>query len=196
MKTIGLRTTKPWFVLMLLAFTPASPAFGQTAPANQSADNEYQQGAVLWTQTSGERNALSYQAFALARIILDRDLGKNRSNRLKRAVIVDIDETIVDNGSYQAMLLKTHQNFNSQNWTEWVNRAEATAIPGAVEFLRYAASRGVRIFYITGRKAIEKPATIVNLKKLGFPDISDQTVQVQTNQSSSKESRRQLVSRQ
>jgi 5'-nucleotidase (lipoprotein e(P4) family) len=165
--------------------------------AQERANNEYQEGAILWTQTSGERNALAYQAFALARMMLDRDLSTRHGNRTRRAVIVDIDETVIDNSSYQAMLLKTHQNYNSQNWTEWVNRVESTAIPGAVEFLRHAASHGVRIFYISNRKTIEKPATILNLKKLGFPDISEQTVLVQTNpQSSNKEDRRQLVSKQ
>jgi 5'-nucleotidase (lipoprotein e(P4) family) len=44
---------------------------------------------------------------------------------------------------------------------------------------------------------IEKPATLLNLKKLGFPDISQQTVLVTTDpHSSSKEDRRQLVSKQ
>ena len=187
-----------WLTLILLAASVFSIDIGQDFPASaqEKANNEYQEGAILWMQTSGERNALAYQAFALARMMLDRDLRTHRANRPKRAIIVDIDETVVDNSRYQAMLLKTHQNYNSQNWTEWVNRAEASAIPGAVDFLRYAASHGVRIFYITGRKTIEKPATIVNLKKLGFPDISDQTVLVQTNQSSSKEDRRQSVSRQ
>jgi 5'-nucleotidase (lipoprotein e(P4) family) len=80
---------------------------------------------------------------------------------------------VVDNSRYQATLLKNRQNYNAQNWTEWVSRAESTAIPGAVGFLRYAASRSVRVFYISNRGVIEKEATIVNLKKLGFPDISD-----------------------
>jgi 5'-nucleotidase (lipoprotein e(P4) family) len=187
-----------WLGLTLLAAIYFSVGIGRPLPvsAQEKANNEYQEGAILWTQASGERNALAYQAFALARVMLDRDLRIHRANRPRRAVIVDIDETVVDNSRYQVMLLKTQQNYNSQNWTEWVNRAEATAIPGAVDFLRYTASHGVRIFYITGRKTIEKPATIVNLKKLGFPDISDQTVLVQTNQSSSKEDRRQLVRKQ
>jgi 5'-nucleotidase (lipoprotein e(P4) family) len=165
--------------------------------AQPQADNQYQEGAILWTQTSGEKSALAYQAFALARMMLDRDLRVYRSNHIRRAVVVDIDETVVDNSRYQATLLKNRQNYNAQNWTEWVNRAESTAIPGAVEFLRYAVSRGVRVFYISNRKVIEKRATILNLKKLGFPDISDQTVLVATDpHSSSKEDRRQFVSKQ
>jgi 5'-nucleotidase (lipoprotein e(P4) family) len=166
-----------------------------SAQAQQKADSEYQVGAILWTQTSGEKAALSYQAFTLARMMLDGDLRMNRRSRMRRAVVVDVDETILDNSRHQAMLALTRQNFESKSWTEWCNRAEATALPGAVEFLRYANSRGVRVFYITNRKEVEKEGTAKNLKKLGFPDVNDETLLVRTDkESSAKESRRLAVS--
>jgi len=172
--------------LLTLAFTQAALA--------QQADNEYQVGAILWTQSSGEKAALAYQAFALARMTLDRDLRMNRRGRIKRAVIVDVDETIIDNSRFQAMLVKNHQAYSGKLWTEWVNRAEATALPGAVEFLRYANSRGVRVFYITNRKDIEREGTATNLKKLGFPNVNIETLLIRTDpNSSSKEPRRQTV---
>jgi len=158
----------------------------------QKADNEYMAGSVLWQQTSGERRALSYQAFALARMLLDRDLMTNRNRRMKRAVIVDVDETILDNSRYQGMLLETRTNYASKTWTEWCNRAEATAVPGAVEFLRYANSRGVRVFYLTNRKVIEKDGTARNLRKVGFPEVTDETLLVRTD-SSMKEPRRRAI---
>jgi 5'-nucleotidase (lipoprotein e(P4) family) len=183
--------------LLLLILTGSLITFAQTpAPASQpKADNEYQEGAVLWTQSSGEVKALAYQAFTLARMLLDRDLRLNRRNRMRRAIVVDVDETVLDNSRYQATLIKNHQLYDAQSWAAWVNRAEAAAIPGAVEFLRYAASRGVRIFYITNRKLVEKDGTATNLRKLGFPDVTDQTLLVRTDpNSSSKEPRRQSVS--
>jgi 5'-nucleotidase (lipoprotein e(P4) family) len=92
------------------------------------------------------------------------------------------------------MLVKTRQNYESRTWTEWCNRAEATALPGAVEFLRYANSRGVRVFYITNRKEAEKEGTARNLKQVGFPDVNDETLLVRTDRnSSSKEPRRLSV---
>lgn len=160
----------------------------------QTANNEYQTGGVLWMQTSGERAALSYQAFALARMMLDRDL-RTVHKRGRRAVIVDIDETIMDNSRFQASLIKNHQTYTDQTWQAWVNRAEATAVPGALEFLKYATSRGVRVFYITNRKAAEKEGTATNLRQLGFPNVNDETLLVRTDtKSSSKEPRRQSVS--
>ncbi len=176
-------------LLVLVCWICGIAQEGKQPPAN----NESQVGAVLWMQTSGERAALSYQAFSLARMMLDRDL-RSRS-RMRRAVIVDIDETIMDNSRNQAWLIKNNQAFNDQNWLAWVNRAEATAIPGAVEFLNYATSRGVRVFYITNRKVAEKEGTATNLRKLGFPRVNDETLLVRTDtKSSSKEPRRQSVS--
>jgi 5'-nucleotidase (lipoprotein e(P4) family) len=158
----------------------------------QKADNEYQVGAILWTQTSGEKAALSFQAFSLARLRLDQDFRAKRNRRVKRAVIVDIDETVLDNSPYQARLAKEQKPFESKTWTEWCNSAQATALPGAVEFLRYANSRGVRVFYITNRRVAEKDGTARNLRALGFPDVSDDTLLVRTD-GSTKEPRRQSV---
>lgn len=182
---------KPGVVTLVVLLLVSLSVAAQTATP---ADNEYQIGGVLWMQLSGERAALSYQAFALGRMVLDRDLRTNRGKK-RRAVIVDADETIIDNSRYQAGLIKNRQGFNDQTWLEWINRAEATAIPGAVEFLKYANSRGVRVFYITNRKAAEKEGTATNLRKLGFPNVNDETLLVRTDtKSSSKEPRRQSVS--
>jgi 5'-nucleotidase (lipoprotein e(P4) family) len=187
-----------WLKLVLVTLACSLTSFAQTAApaaAQQQADNVYQEGAVLWTQTSGEARALAYQAFTLARMMLERDLQVNRRNRMRRAIVVDADETVLDNSRFQATLLKNRQNYDARTWTEWVNRVEAEAIPGAVEFLRYAAARGVRVFYITNRNLSEKEATAANLKKLGFPDVSDETLLVRTDaRTSSKEARRQSVS--
>jgi 5'-nucleotidase (lipoprotein e(P4) family) len=178
--------------LLLLPLLYSLNAIGQTPP--EPAQNTYIEGAVLWQQTSGERRALSYQAFRLARMMLDRDLKMNRRNRKPRAVIVDLDETILDNSRFEGMLLQQRVNYDQKNWTEWANRAEATAVPGAVEFLRYAASRGVLVFYITNRNESQKQGTATNLKKLGFPKVNDQTLLVQTDlKDSTKEPRRQSV---
>ena len=178
--------------LVLLPLLYALNASAQ-APA-EPAQNTYIEGAVLWQQTSGERRALSYQAFNLARMMLDRDLRMNRGNRKPRAIIVDLDETILDNARAEGMYLKNRVNYNQKDWTEWINRAEATAVPGAVEFLRYATLRRVTVFYITNRNEVQQAGTAANLKRLGFPNVSDQTLLVQTDpKNSSKEPRRQSV---
>jgi 5'-nucleotidase (lipoprotein e(P4) family) len=158
----------------------------------QGTDNEYLVGSVLWTQSSGEARALAFQAYNFARILLDQDLRANRRRRIKRpAVIVDVDETVLDNSPYQAWIIRERKSY-PEKWTAWINRSEAAAVPGAVEFLKYAEQRGVRVFYITNRKPEEKEGTRANLLKLGFPDVSDETLLVRTDDSS-KEPRRLRV---
>ncbi len=193
MKSLIVHSHRKFSVLVLLLLLLYSlNAMAQAPP--EPAQNTYIEGAVLWQQTSGERRALSYQAFTLARLMLDRDLRMSRSNKKPRAVIVDCDETIIDNSRFEAMLLKKRVNYNHKDWTEWINRAEAEAVPGAVAFLRYATSRGVRVFYITNRNDVQKAGTATNLKKLGFPNVNDQTLLIQTDpKNSSKEDRRNSV---
>jgi 5'-nucleotidase (lipoprotein e(P4) family) len=161
------------------------------APA-PAINNEYLVGSVLWSQSSGEARALAYQAYNFARILLDQDLRASRRRSQRRAVIVDVDDTVLDNSRYQAWIIKEHKSY-PEKWTEWINRSEAGAVPGAIEFLNYARRRGVKVFYVTNRKPEEKEGTRVNLVKLGFPDVSDETLLVREPNSSSKEPRRQRI---
>lgn len=194
MKSLLIHSHRKFSVLALLLFPLLYSSNAIAQASTEPAQNTYIEGATLWQQSSGERRALSYQAFALARLVLDRDLRTNRHNRKPPAVIVDLDETILDNSRAEGWLLQNRVNFNQKDWTEWINRAEANAVPGSVEFLRYAASRGVRVFYITNRNDDQKAATAENLRKLGFPSVNDQTLLVQTDlKDSSKEPRRQDV---
>lgn len=158
------------------------------------ADNEYQVGSVLYFQTAAENRALFYQAYNLARLRLDAELKACRKSRKKMpcAIVTDADETIIDNSPNQAWLIKNKQPFTSANWLNWVNRAEAKALPGALEFINYAAGKGIKTFYITNRNQAEKPGTAANLEKVGFPEVTDETLLTRTTESS-KEPRRQAV---
>lgn len=199
-----------FLTLSLVAFSIASTYLvtsrttttsAQTSAAVQQprADNEYQVAAVLFMQQAGEYRALAYQAFNLARMALDADFDKKNvknlpksERKMPRAVVVDVDETVLDNSPHQAYLIKQRLPFSPMTWTNWVNRRVAKPIPGAVDFLNYVNQKGVRVFYVTNRSAAEKQGTIDNLKAVGFPDVSDETVQVRAD-TSSKEARRQAI---
>jgi 5'-nucleotidase (lipoprotein e(P4) family) len=175
-----------------------SSAAQQAAP--ELAVAEYQVGAVLYMQKAAEFRALAYQAFNLAKMNLDADFDKKNIKKLPkaerkmpRAVVVDVDETVLDNSPAQAAQIKNNLPFVQSNWTNWVNMRKAKAIPGAIDFLNYAASKGVRVFYVTNRNEAEKAATIDNLKSAGFPDVSAETVMVRATESG-KEARRQTIS--
>jgi 5'-nucleotidase (lipoprotein e(P4) family) len=166
-------------------------------PQTQIADNEYQVGAILWMQKAAEYRALCYQAFNWARKTLDEDEKTRkklpRGERKKpRAVVVDIDETVLDNSPAQAFGIKNRRAFNLPDWYAWGEMRKARAIPGAVEFANYAKSKNVRIFYVSNRDEVQKQATIENLKAVGFPDISAENVLLREKESG-KEPRRQAV---
>jgi 5'-nucleotidase (lipoprotein e(P4) family) len=196
-----------WFLVVVMVsggtlFASGQIALAQTASLaapQTKADNEYQVGALLWTQSSAEYRAVAYQTFLLAQLRLDQDLrnhGTKRGAPPRAAVIVDVDETVLDNSRFQAELVLRGLPYDSAGWREWCERAEAGAVPGALDFLNYAARRGVRVFYITNRRQPEKAGTVANLTKLGFPDVSEETVMIrEEGTTSSKESRRQRVAK-
>ncbi len=180
------------FTTLLLLSQVLSTAQAPATTPQTSVDNEYQTGAILWTQSSAEYRALAYQTFVLARLRLDENLRRRSPRRV--AVIVDADETVLDNSRFQAELVLRSLPYDPQAWRAWCQRAEAGAVPGAVDFLTHAARRGVTIFYITNRRQPEKAGTIANLQKLGFPTVSEDTVMVREEGTPpSKESRRQRV---
>ena len=151
---------------------------------------EYATQALLWYQSSAECRALYYQAYNTARLALDNDL-RHRSNKKKRAVVFDIDETILDDSPHSAMLLKQSKLF-PYRYDEWIEAAKEPALPGGLEFARYAASRGVSLFYISNRTTKMMDATIRNLRAAGFPQAEESHVLLMGDDPS-KESRRQSV---
>lgn len=167
----------------------------QTAP--QVSNYEYQVGAVLYMQKAGEYRALCLQAFNWAKKAIEMDdLTKKRLPKIERkkprAIVVDIDETMLDNSPAQAAGIKKNQPFNLQDWYAWGEMRKAKAIPGAVDFANFAKSKNVRIFYVSNRDQVQKQATIDNLKTVGFPDISDENV-VLRDKDSTKEPRRLAI---
>jgi 5'-nucleotidase (lipoprotein e(P4) family) len=180
-------------------FVAVSTAQQAVQPARATADNEYQVGAVLYMQKSGEYRALAYQAFNLARWQLDADLDKKNIRKLPkaerkrpRAVVVDIDETVLDNSPAQAYGIRNRLPFNIKDWYAWGEMRKAKPIPGAVDILNYAESKGVRVFYVSNRDEVQKQATIENLKNAGFANVSDANVVLRTSEST-KEPRRQAI---
>ncbi len=159
-------------------------------PEAETHSNDHLIMATLWYQRSAEARALYYQAYNLARLRLQQDL-QNTAIIKPRAVIVDIDETVLNNSPYEARLILQGGHF-PQYWEDWVNRAQAEALPGAVSFLRYADSVGVAVFYVTNRSEKHLEATMKNLQLRGFPQVERSHMYFRST-TSSKEGRRQAI---
>src|SRR4051812_41671936 len=85
--------------------------------------------AYLWSKYSAEARALYYQAYNVAKDRLDSAVATN-SGASKLAVIVDIDETVLDNTPFEADLVKTHQRYSTNLWDNWSHKANAEHLPG------------------------------------------------------------------
>lgn len=140
--------------------------------------------ATLWVQNSAEYKALSTQAYVTALRNLQlpledsfwtasvEQLNSNDINSLPPAVILDIDETVLDNSPFQARMIKQGKSYNSEDWNAWCNEANAEPVPGSLTFTQEAAKQGVTVFYISNRDHSVEEATRKNLIELGFP-VSD-----------------------
>jgi acid phosphatase len=142
--------------------------------------------AVLWVQTAAEYQAVARQTYRAAEASLDRALREpswtaaleqteSALDYSKRppAIILDLDETVIDNSAYQARNVATGSAFTDPGWQKWVGEKRAGLIAGAREFLTFAHGRGVNIFYVTNRvcdptKADDPTAAVVKAHALPF----------------------------
>ncbi|TDI71815.1 MAG: 5'-nucleotidase, lipoprotein e(P4) family [Bacteroidetes bacterium] len=166
---------------------------------------------LLWTQTAVEYAAIAKGAYALAALRLDEALvdtmwtasleqrGLGGFSSLPPAVVLDVDETVLDNSAFQARLIEDDVPFRGDIWNDWVQEEKAGAIPGALDFTRFAASKGVHVVYLTNREADIEQSTENNLIALGFPMNSGDLSVISKRErpewsSSNKTLRREFVS--
>jgi 5'-nucleotidase (lipoprotein e(P4) family) len=171
--------------------TPAAEAPATTAhapaPVAGPAPND-NLNAVAWTQTALEYRLIAGQTWRGALVQLDKAIKTptwdalatedraNPATGLPPAVIVDVDETMLDNSPYQARLLRDGKAYDEFTWAQWVREEAARPVPGALEFARAAAARGVTVFYVTNRAEDLTAPTVSNLRKAGFPIKDDSQV--------------------
>jgi acid phosphatase len=203
---------------LLVACQPVRPPAPATAPvtgvpAAVPADDNL--NAVLWVQRSAEYRAAATQTYRAAIDHLDVALKQadwdalvpeeraNATKGLKPAVILDIDETVLDNSPYQARLVRDGAEYSDPSWDAWVEERQAKSVPGVVEFARAANARGITLVYISNRAVHLKDATLANLRSAGLPVADDSvflglgTVVADCEQDGSeKDCRRQLAGRQ
>ncbi len=134
--------------------------------------------AILWQTTSVEYLVLAKSIYASAAVHLERALAdrhwtavpeqNENFQQLPPAVIMDIDETVLDTGRFQSELVKNHARFSTAVWREWMTRNEPPPVPGALEFISMAQSRGVTVFFITNRDETTEPTTRRHLSAAGI----------------------------
>lgn len=125
---------------------------------------------------SAEKQALYIQAYNWARYSLDGILKKRINAKRPAAVILDLDETVLDNTPFLIEEMKAGRSYSKERWEEWVLKEEAPVLPGALEFLRYAKRRGVDIFLVSNRYEASLDETFSNLEKVGIGFVPKERV--------------------
>lgn len=158
---------------------PKKPETGEASRSVASSGDKPNDllNAALWQQESVEAKANAIGIYSFARSRLDDALNSKSDSALDQqnaedlppAVILDVDETVLDNSAYESGLVTENADYSSQTWDEWTKAEEAKPIPGSLDYLKYADSKGVKIFYVTNREAGQEDATRANMKALGYP---------------------------
>ncbi|WP_158880640.1 HAD family acid phosphatase [Rhodanobacter sp. L36] len=160
----------------------ATPASAVTAPpviAGPHGDDNL--NATAWAQTAIEHDLIYLQTYrdAQSRLLaalkdrqwdaLPKDDRLTPLKNLKPAVILDIDETVLDNSPYQARVIKGGGEFNEADWAAWCKEQRARALPGVVEFTQFAARHGIAVIYVSNRAKDLDQVTLANLRQVGVP---------------------------
>lgn len=180
------------FLVLLLAIAFTQPVRilaqeAQEAPAERDIRDDARFNALAWMQNSAEYRLLAEQTYRLALVQLHiaakdpawcADEVQFREGGFESkppAVILDLDETVLDNSAYNARMMLEGMRFTNESWTAWCNEEKATLIPGAMDFIRGAEGMGVALFYVTNRDDPVRKATVANLKALGI-EASEENV--------------------
>ncbi|MEO8802007.1 MAG: HAD family acid phosphatase [Rudaea sp.] len=164
---------------------PSAPNATTVAPNSTGAiDNipaDDSLNATAWVQTAVEHDLIYLEIYRIAQEKLPAALADktwdalpfNERNKaatsLPPAVVLDIDETVLDNSPNQARLIRDGKQFNEAGWAQWCKEGIAKPMAGALQFTRYAASHGVAVFYLSNRKQELDAVTLKNLRDDGFP---------------------------
>lgn len=161
-----------------------------TMTAEQERSNQNVMG-TLWYQSAAETKALYLQGYNVAKDKLTEYLKKPTEKPY--SIVLDLDETVLDNSPYQVQNIKDGTAFTPENWDAWVQKAAAKPVAGAKEFLQFADKNKVEIYYISDRADNQVEATIKNLKEQGIPVQGEDHLMFKKDSDKSKEGRREQV---
>ena len=166
------------FVGAPLAQTPAEAAF------TQEDLNDELMMAVGWMQNSAEYRELCYQAYNVALFQVQQAVAQHKQGAKPLAIVLDADETVLDNSAFEAGLIDTDSAYSTKSWNEWCAAGEALAMPGATDFLQAVDKLGVQIFYVTNRSMdTQYEGSARNMKELGFPQVDKEHMVFKTTTS-------------
>ena len=172
--------------------------------------------STLWVQSSGEYEANCVQTYNMAAKNIDSAIHdkswtsaveqRGDFSSLPPAVVMDIDETVLENSRYQAQIIIDGTGFDPRTWDEWIALKNAPAVPGSVSFIKCLREKNVEVLFITNRECgpragndcpcPQEQETIDNLAGVGIDGVKPEHVLMQNERpgwGSEKKSRREAV---
>jgi 5'-nucleotidase (lipoprotein e(P4) family) len=159
--------TSRWPLALVLAVTaacrsaaptvpPPAPSAPVAAPARAPGGFRAPE-AIRWARDSAEHRALFLQVYRAASAHVEREAATRAPGSW--AVVLDADETVIDNSLYQLERARAGLPFDSASWKAWCARREAVPLPGASAFLARVRALGGKTAIVTNRTAAECPDT-------------------------------------
>ncbi len=146
------------------------------APAHDGLD------AVTWLQTSTEYAAVTTGIFSAATALLQVTASREGEPARAGVIVMDIDETVLDNARYQVQMLRDGTRYDSESWDRWVALRGAAPVPGVVDFIGTGQALGFQFAFVTNRSCRTRPGssdacpqhadTMANLESVGIDTAS------------------------
>lgn len=159
------------YLLSLLFFFASNSGCVTTSSQQENLD------AVLWVQSSSEFSAATLGTYAAATTALQRIAMERPTDADRMAVVMDVDETILDGSRYQAQNVLDDVGYQAETLDEYFALREGAAIPGAIDFIKAAQDLGISVFFVTNRPCRvradnsgdcpQKEDTLANLRQVG-----------------------------
>jgi len=151
----------------LACATGTVPATQQPAPAATSAATSQMPTGIRWFAAAAEQRAAYVQTYRFATATIER-LAQGRPAG-SWAVILDADETVIDNSPYEIQQARIGVPYDSASWDAWVKRGAARALPGAVAFTSRVHALGGRVVIVTNRDQQYCDVSRENILRVGVP---------------------------
>ena len=201
-----MRLSLPLLLAAVLASGCASGGAPRTAAPQCPCfrDTHEQLQGTLWMQTAAEYQVLARTTYreageAIGAALADKTWTAateqtSDPSALPPAVILDLDETVLDNSRFQGEQVVRRASYSPGFWSDWTTLKKAGDIPGAKDFLEGVRKQGIAVFFVTNRTLGEEPATLENLKTLGIEATADEILAKEENGwTSDKTARRQFL---
>lgn len=150
---------------------------------------------TLFMQQSAEYRACCIQTFRLATNLATARNSERKKPSLPAAVVLDLDETVLDNGWFQSQQIREQLAFDANRWSQWEQEGadQVRLIPGAKKFIEGLRASNIQPVYITNRNDNARQLTMKALERLGVALPEEQLLCADMTTGSNKTSRRDTI---